>query len=148
MWRNFNKTFLIAIAVLIFSCVSASARTVTLNARNEHVVVEMPGTVKFQLPNDLHVRKAREEGLREYQDLAFSAAIIYDSAFCRGYLCSRGKIFNYTQNPITVECKFYNGNKLLYTNIVRVKPRTFMRMLPDGGRSLVPDCTDIICILK
>lgn len=142
--RFFNIYLLLG---LTFITSFVSAQTITLNSQNYHVVVKKASTVTFKYHNDIHVGNAREEGLHNISGLTFSAGIIYDIAFENGFLISRGKIFNYTDNHITIICSFFNNNHQIVDYAIDVKPRTFSRMIPDN-ESIPHSCNKVVCYEK
>lgn len=133
--------------IIIFVINTVFAQTITLTPQNNHIVVKKAGSVTFKYWNDIHVSCAREEGLKNISGLTFSAGIIYDTGFTNGYLTGRGKIFNYTSHPITIDCLFYNNNYLIAKYTIDVNPRTFSRMIPDEW-SIPNNCNKVICIEK
>lgn len=139
------KHFIIKILALFLTVHISYAQSITLTPQNYHCRVDKAGTVTFQYTNDLHVEKARKEGLRNIYGLTFTSAIIYDVAFSKGYVSSYGKIFNYTSNPIKITCSYYSNEKFVTSYVTKVEPRTFMRMIPNGKLSTVRSCNKIIC---
>ena len=143
-----TKKIIVILCFVIGCILMTNARTnpVTLNQTQKHVKVDRPGTVTFGYPNDLHVKKAREEGLRNVSGLTFNAAVIYDIAFIKNRLSGNGKVFNYTSKPITVHCNFYAGNRLVASYAIVVKPRTFNRMVPDDApMDKLKECDRVVC---
>lgn len=140
--QNYMKKFIFLLAAIL--PFAACVQTVTLTPENEHVVLHTRGTVTFNYANDLHFKNAIEEGLENISGLKCRAGIIYDVAFYDDGQVSKGKIYNYTSDPITVECTYYSGGVVATRHITHIKPRTFMRMIPDGASS--PDqCDKIVC---
>lgn len=136
---------LLCLLIAFFSFLACTQNTtVTLTPDNCHIVVHQRGTVTFNYANDLHFKFAIEEGLENISDLTCKAGIIYDVAFYEDGQVSKGKIFNYTSDPITVECTYYYGGDNVAKHVTTIKPRTFMRMVPDGVSA--PDlCDKIVC---
>ena len=108
----------------------ALAQNVTLTPNNEKVVVHIKDVVTFKYENDLHHKYAKEVGLKHIFGLTYSAGVIFSTSFYDDYV-SRGKVFNYTNNPIKVKCVFYHKNNRIVDYITTINPRTFMRMIPD-----------------
>ena len=79
--RIINKILLLG---LILVTRNLPAQIISLTPENNHIVVKKVGTVTFKYNNDVHVDKAREEGLYNISGLTFSAGIIYDIAFENG----------------------------------------------------------------
>lgn len=126
-----KNQLIVLLITLLTSLLSASAETVTLTPGNGHVCVNKQGSVTFSGNGMTLETVAKREGLRNISGTTYRAAVIYDVSFYKGYLDARGKIFNCTDSPINVTCKFYSGANLIVTCQVYVKPRTFSRMIPD-----------------
>ncbi len=145
--RRTTKRILATILVLFMAlgAFQLQAKTVTLTSTQKHIVSPRPGTVTFKFSNDVHVGKAKDEGLRHISGNTYSAAIIYDISFENGCVASYGKMFNYTDKPVRMTCSFYSGRTLVAQYTIDIKPRTFMRMIPSGELSTVRSCDRIVC---
>lgn len=127
-------------------CPGIWSQTVTLTASNDHVRVDQVGTVTFSGSGITLEEVAKKENLPHISGRTYRASIIYDIAFSKGLVSSRGKIFNCTDKEVSVKCTFYNGNSVIVTHKSVVKPRTFSRMLPDGFPiSSIKNCNKIVC---
>lgn len=132
--------------VLSLYCPEIWSQTVTLTGSNDHVRVDKVGTVTFSGPGITLEEIAKKENLPHISGRTYRASIIYDIAFSKGLVSSRGKIFNCTDSEVNVNCTFYNGNSVIVTHKIVVKPRTFSRMLPDGFPiSSIKNCNKIVC---
>jgi len=131
---------------MIISSLCAISQTVTLISGNNHVRIDKIGTVTFSGQGITLEEVAKRENLTHVSGRTYRAAIIYDIAFSKGTICSQGKIFNCTDNSITVICTFYNGNNQIASYSIPVKARTFNRMVPDNvSFSSLQNCNKIIC---
>lgn len=126
----------------------ALAETVTLTMQQDEVKVEKAGTVTFSDKFNIHCKKAKDLGLKQFSDTKFQAAVYYGAAFNHrtGLLESLGKIFNYTDHPITFTVVGYRGNRQVCSRKVVVKPRTFNRMFDDNQIELAKTCDRIVCM--
>ncbi len=132
--------------ILSIYCPGIWSQTVTLTASNDHVRVDKVGTVTFSGPGITLEEIAKKENLPHISGRTYRASIIYDIAFSKGLVSSRGKIFNCTESEVSVNCTFYNKNSCIATHKIIVKPRTFSRMLPDGvPMSSIKNCNKIVC---
>lgn len=140
---------IIVILYLVIGCVlmiNARTNPVTLNRTLQHVKIDYPGTVTFKFENDLHVKNARQEGLRNISGLTFNAAVIYSIGFNKNQVSTNGKIFNYTDKAITAHCNYYSGSRLIASYTITVKPRTFNRMIPDDApMDKIKECDRVVC---
>lgn len=123
-------SLLISMIVLVLSGCSKPV-TVTLTPGENKVIVNEPGTVTFSGPGLTLEEVAKRDGLEHVSDRTYKAAVIYSTAFSRGYLEARGKIYNCTDKEQRVTCSFYSGTELVASYDVVVKPRTFSRMVPE-----------------
>lgn len=140
------RTISLLVFFLLFSCTNIFSQSITLTANDNHVIVDKVGTVTFSGPDITLGEIAKQENLTHVSGRTYRSAIIYDIAFSNGLVSSRGKIFNCTDNEVSVNCTFYNGNSLIVTHKIVVKPRTFSRMLPDGfSMSSIKNCNKIVC---
>lgn len=132
--------------LVLLSTTRISAQTITLTERKNEILVNKVGTVTFSGSGITLEENAVRFGLRHLHGRTYNAAIFYEVAFSSGKVDSRGKIWNCTDNNITISCSFYSGNTLIATYKVVVKPRTFSRILPDGvPLSKVKHCDRIVC---
>lgn len=140
------RTISLLVFFLLFSYANIFGQSITLTANKEHVIVDKVGTVTFSGPGITLEEIAKKENLIHVSGRTYRSAIIYDIAFSNGLVDSRGKIFNCTDNEVSVNCSFYNGNSLIVTHKIVVKPRTFSRMLPNGfSLSSIKNCNKIVC---
>ena len=119
--------------IMILTVLSGCSKpvSVTLTPEEELVIVNKPGTVTFSGPRLTLEEVAKREGLEHVSDRTYKAAVIYSTAFSRGYLEARGKIYNCTDKEQKATCSFYSDTELVASFDVIVKPRTFSRMVPE-----------------
>lgn len=140
------RTISLFVFFLLFSYTNIFSQSITLTANKNHLRVDKVGTVTFSGPGITLEEIAKQENLTHISGRTYRSAIIYDIAFSNGLVSSRGKIFNCTDKEVCVNCTFYNGNSLIVTHKIVVKPRTFSRMLPDGfSLSSIKNCNKIVC---
>ena len=128
--------------LIAISPIIASAQTAVLTQDNNEVLLRMPGTVTFKSGSSAHIDLVQKIGLKHISGQTYSAAILCETSFY--HKVSRGKVFNYTDNSITIECSFYYRNSCVARYVRKVNPRTFIRMVPDDEHT--PEaCDKIIC---
>ena len=136
---------LICVAIVFTAC--SQPFQAQLDQDNTTIKIDRPGTVDLAGPSKAHIQYAHKAGMEQVGETTFRAAIILTAAFSKGDLASRGKVFNMTNDPLTVTCSFLNdsGDELAqYT--IDVKPHTFSRMIPDDAHFKYSDkCTRIVC---
>lgn len=141
-----KRCILFFFITLCLACGNITKETINLTESDSIVTVNKGGTVTFKGPGCTLEEIAKKMRLNHISGTTYEAAVIYEISFRKGVIDSRGKIFNCTDKDITVECTFYNDQQLLGTYNVKVKARTFSRMIPaEVSFTSLKSCNRIEC---
>ena len=137
------------LGLLATLCSCTQKFSVTLTRENNDIKIDRPGTVTFKAPYVAHVDLAQKHGMKQISEDTFEAAVLFNVAFDQFNGYTHGKIFNMTEEPISVLCQFYQNDTELGEYVLEVQPRSFSRLInydkyPEIAEA-VSICDKIVC---
>lgn len=110
----------------------------------ESINIDRPGTISFDKNTAKYFNK--EFGLKLISETKLQAAVHYSMAFSHktGLVMSHGKIFNFTNHPITFTIRGYQGNHQVCSRTITIKANFNSSIFDDNLYELAKTCDRVV----